>query len=99
MKKILPICKPIITHSPPIANLFSILGVNENTKSWIMNNYIGIFIKNGGVFDNFYDRNMFFYGCPWTQVYLGISGLCRYTSMLLKTTTFSFRTIFLQKYQ
>jgi len=67
-KNILQISKPIITHTPPIANLFSILGNNSNTLDWIMNNYINIYIHKDGFFDNFYDRNMFFHGCPWIEV-------------------------------
>lgn len=65
---LLPISQPTITHSPPIANLFTILGTNPKTESWIMNNFINIYIQESGVFDNFYDRNTFFYGCPWIQV-------------------------------
>ena len=67
-KQTLPLVNPFISHDPPIANLFSILGNNPNTESWIMNNFINIYIKSEGIFDNFYDRNTFFYGCPWIQV-------------------------------
>ncbi|MBQ8496246.1 MAG: hypothetical protein IJ489_02175 [Clostridia bacterium] len=68
MKRVLSVIDPIITHTPPIANLFSILGTNPNTESWIMNNFVNIYIHENEIFDNFYDRNTFFYGCPWIQV-------------------------------
>ena len=68
MKKILPVTAPIITHDPPIANLFSILGTDSNTESWIMNHFVNLYIHRDEIFDNFYDRNAFFYGCPWIQV-------------------------------
>ena len=68
MKRILPVTNPIITHDPPVADLLSILGTNPNTESWIMNNLVNIYIHKNGIFDNFYDRNAFFYGCPWIQV-------------------------------
>ena len=67
-KNILPIYNTSITHSPPIANLFSILGTNQNTNGWVMNNFVNIYIHRNGIFDNFYDRNTFFHGCPWIQV-------------------------------
>lgn len=65
---VLPVAKPNITHTPVIANMLSILQTNPNTESWIANHFVNIFINNDGIFDNFYDRNMFFYGCPWLQV-------------------------------
>ena len=65
---VLPVSKPYITHTPVIANMLSILQTNPNTESWIANHFINIFINKDGIFDNFYDRNMFFYGCPWLQV-------------------------------
>lgn len=65
---ILPVAKPNITHTPAIANMLSILQTSPNTESWIANHFVNIFINRDGVFDNFYDRNMFFYGCPWLQV-------------------------------
>ncbi len=68
MLKILPVAQPIITHSPPVAYLSSILGNNPATYSWFMNHYVNIYIHNGGYFDNFYDRVMFYHGCPWLQV-------------------------------
>ena len=68
MKRILPVENPIITHDPPIANLFSILGTDPNTESWIMNHFVNLYIHRDEIFDNFYDRNAFFYGCPWIQV-------------------------------
>ena len=68
MKHILPVENPVITHDPPAANLFSILGTNPNTESWIMNHFVNIYIHKDEIFDNFYDRNAFFYGCPWIQV-------------------------------
>ena len=68
MKRILPVENPIITHDPPIANLFSILGTDPNTESWIMNHFVKLYIHRDEIFDNFYDRNAFFYGCPWIQV-------------------------------
>ena len=68
MKKILSVAAPIITHDPPIANLFSILGTAPNTESWIMNHFVNLYIHKDEIFDNFYDRNAFFYGCPWIQV-------------------------------
>jgi len=68
MKRILPVENPIITHDPPVANLCSILGTNPSTESWIMNNFVNIYIHKDEIFDNFYDRNAFFYGCPWMQV-------------------------------
>lgn len=68
MKRILPVENPIITHDPPIANLFSILGMEPNTESWVMNHFVNLYIHKDEIFDNFYDRNAFFYGCPWIQV-------------------------------
>ena len=68
MKRILPVENPIITHDPPIANLFSILGTEPNTESWVMNHFVNLYIHKDEIFDNFYDRNAFFYGCPWIQV-------------------------------
>ena len=68
MKKILSVAAPIITHDPPIANLFSILGTDPNTESWVMNHFVNLYIHRDEIFDNFYDRNAFFYGCPWIQV-------------------------------
>ena len=68
MQKILPNANPIITHSPPVAYLSSILGNNPATYSWLMNHYVNIYVHNGGYFDNFYDRCMFYHGCPWLQV-------------------------------
>ena len=68
MKRILPVENPIITHDPPIANLFSILGTDPNTESWVMNHFVNLYIHKDEIFDNFYDRNAFFYGCPWIQV-------------------------------
>lgn len=65
---VLPVAKPYITHTPVIANMLSILQTNPNTESWIANHFVNIFINRDGIFDNFYDRNMFFYGCPWLQV-------------------------------
>ena len=35
MKRILPVENPVITHDPPAANLFSILGTDPNTESWM----------------------------------------------------------------
>lgn len=64
----LPVENPIITHDPPIANLFSILGTEPNTESWVMNHFVNLYIHKDEIFDNFYDRNAFFYGCPWIQV-------------------------------
>lgn len=64
----LPVENPIITHDPPIANLFSILGSDSNTESWVMNHFVNLYIHKDEIFDNFYDRNAFFYGCPWIQV-------------------------------
>lgn len=57
---VLPVAKPNITHTPVIANMLSILQTNPNTESWIANHFVNIFINNDGIFDNFYDRNMFF---------------------------------------
>ena len=68
MKHMLPVENPIITHDPPIANLFSILGSDSNTESWVMNHFVNLYIHKDEIFDNFYDRNAFFYGCPWIQV-------------------------------
>ena len=68
MKHMLPVENPIITHDPPIANLFSILGTEPNTESWVMNHFVNLYIHKDEIFDNFYDRNAFFYGCPWIQV-------------------------------
>ena len=68
MKHMLPVENPIITHDPPIANLFSILGMEPNTESWVMNHFVNLYIHKDEIFDNFYDRNAFFYGCPWIQV-------------------------------
>ena len=68
MKRILPVENPIITHDPPTANLFSILGMEPNTESWVMNHFVNLYIHKDEIFDNFYDRNAFFYGCPWIQV-------------------------------
>jgi len=68
MEKILPVADSIITHDPPIANLFSVLKTNPNTKSWIANHFVNLYIHKDDIFDNFYDRNAFFYGCPWIQV-------------------------------
>lgn len=65
---VLPVSKPYITHTPVIANMLSILQTNPNTESWIANHFVNIFINKDRIFDNFYDRNMFFYGCPWLQV-------------------------------
>ena len=65
---VLPVAKPNITHTPVIANMLSILQTNKNSESWIANHFVNIFINRDGIFDNFYDRNMFFYGCPWLQV-------------------------------
>ena len=65
---VLPVAKPNITHTPVIANMLSILQTNPNTESWIANHFVNIFINNDGIFDNFYDRNMFFYVCLWLQV-------------------------------
>lgn len=65
---VLAVANPYITHTPVIANMLSILQTNPNTESWIANHFVNIFINRDGIFDNFYDRNMFFYGCPWLQV-------------------------------
>lgn len=65
---VLAVANPYITHTPIIANMLSILQTNPNTESWIANHFVNIFINRDGIFDNFYDRNMFFYGCPWLQV-------------------------------
>lgn len=65
---VLPVDEPKITHTPVIANMLSVLQTNPETASWIANHFVNIFINRDGVFDNFYDRNMFFYGCPWLQV-------------------------------
>lgn len=53
MKRILSVTNPIITHDPPTADLLSILGTNPNTESWIMNNFVNIYIHKDEIFYNF----------------------------------------------
>ena len=54
MKRILPVENPIITHRPrTTANLFSILGMEPNTESWVMNHFVDLYIHKDERFENF----------------------------------------------
>ena len=44
----LPIVYPFITHKPPEAYVFSILGAYPQTQSWLISNYIDVLLMKMG---------------------------------------------------
>lgn len=60
----LPIVYPFITHKPPEAYVFSILGAYPQTQSWLISNYINVYINENGKGD-FWGKDFFYQNCPW----------------------------------
>lgn len=61
----LPIVYPFITHKPPEAYVFSILGAYPQTQSWLISNYINMYINENGKGD-FWGKDFFIrtvHGC------------------------------------
>lgn len=65
--KKLPIKYPLITSYPEHANLFAVLQNNENSLSWILNNYIQIYIEIDNPLRPFFYRHFNFDICPYTD--------------------------------
>lgn len=75
MKKILPLKKPEIVHSPFNTYLFAILSNYPETKEWVMKNCINIqiYIEDGT--DHFSPKMLWDY-CPYTETIKITYGQC-----------------------